>query len=363
MALEGILENLGMLLPANVAPFVIAALIVIFAFILAYIVLFVINKIAHIATTKTKTTLDDKIIHAIRRPVKIIFIFGGLYFGASYVNPDASFYGFTLHQLFYIISILIGAYLVVRIIEAVIAWYMAEVSVKTKTKMDETMIPLLNKFVIGIIYILAILMILGDLGIEITPLIASLGIGGLAIALALQDTLSNLFSGVYMGIDKPIKVGDFIELENGVKGYVDNVGWRSTRIRMLGNNYVIIPNKKLADSVITNYNDPQPQLSVIVNLGVAYESDLEKVEKVTIDTAKKVLQETEGGVKDFEPFIRYNEFGDSSINFSVIMRAEKYVSRYLITHNFVKEIMKAYRENGITIPFPQRSLWFRNSMQ
>ncbi len=347
-------------LPLNTVPFAMAAIIVIVAFVLAYVVLFILDKLGDIAFSKTKTTIDDKIIAAIRRPLKIMFIVGGLYYALMYVNMTGDVFGITVPQIFYILSVFSVSYLIVNILGAVFAWYMEEVAIKTHTKMDESMLPLINKFIIIIVYVIAIVMILGNLGVEITPLIASLGIGGLAIALALQDTLSNLFSGIYMGVDKPIKKGDFIELENGFKGEVDEIGWRSTRIRQLGNNYVILPNSKLADSIITNYNDPQPQLSVIVNCGVAYGSDLEKVEKVTIETAKNVYKTTEGAVKDHEPFIRYNEFGDSGINFSVIMRAEKYVNRYLMIHNFMKELMKAYRKNGIEIPFPQRDVWMRN---
>ena len=137
---------------------------------------------------------------------------------------------------------------------------------------------------------------------------ASLGIAGLAVALALQDTFSNFFSAVYITADRPVKVGDYIELENGLKGYVEDVGWRSTRLRTLPNNSIIIPNNKLAQSILTNYDAPKPEMSIVIPVGVSYNSDLEKVEKVTVDVAKKVLGSVEGGVADFEPFIRYKEF-------------------------------------------------------
>lgn len=350
-------------LPEGLFPFFMAAVFVIGSFILAYVVLFILGKLGNVAFSKTKTTLDDKILQAIRRPVKILFLLGGLYGALAYISPVSELFGYTIHQYFYIFFVFSIAYLIVKVLESLFEWYMEEVAAKTDTKMDEGMIPLINKIIIIIVYVIAIVMILGDLGIEITPLIASLGIGGLAIALALQDTLSNFFSGLYMGIDKPIKVGNFIELENGLKGYVDKISWRATRIKMLGNNYVIIPNRKLADSIITNYDQPQQLLSVLVNVGVAYDSDLEEVEKITIDVARKVLSETEGGVRDIEPFIRYNEFGDSAIKFTVIMKAKQFVDKYLITHNFIKELTRAYRENNITIPFPQTSLWFKNKMK
>jgi small-conductance mechanosensitive channel len=155
------------------------------------------------------------------------------------------------------------------------------------------------------------LIVLDRLKITITPFLASLGIGGLVVALALQDTLSNFFSGIYINLDKPIRIGDYIRLESGQEGYVIHIGWRSTRIRMLPNNILIVPNARLVSSQITNFYLPESQLAVLVNVGVSYQSDLEKVERVTIEVAREILQETAGAVKEFEPFIRFNTFGES----------------------------------------------------
>lgn len=197
----------------------------------------------------------------------------------------------------------------------------------------------------------AFLIILDRLKITITPFLASLGIGGLVVALALQDTLSNFFSGIYISIDKPIRIRDYVKLESG-EGYVTHIGWRSTRFRMLSNNNLIIPNAKLLGNQITNFSLPDPEVSVVVQLGVSYQSDLEKVEKVTAEVAKEVLQETEGGVKDFEPFIRYNSFGDFSIKFSVFLRAKEFSNQFLIIHEFIKRLHRRYQSEGIEIPYP-----------
>jgi small-conductance mechanosensitive channel len=206
------------------------------------------------------------------------------------------------------------------------------------------------------------LIILDRLKITITPFLASLGIGGLVVALALQDTLANFFSGVYIFFDKPIRIGDYISLESGQEGYVTQIGWRSTRIRMLPNNIVIVPNAKLVSSQITNFYLPETEMAVLVQVGVGYESDLEKVESVTIGVAKEVLQEVQGGVKEFEPFIRYHTFSDFSINFSVILRAKEYVDKYLIIHEFIKRLHRRYRLEGIEIPFPIRTVYVKNDI-
>lgn len=198
------------------------------------------------------------------------------------------------------------------------------------------------------------LLVLSNLGISITPLLAALGVGSLAVALALQPTLSNYFAGLHLSLSQPIRVGDFVSLETGTQGYVVDIGWRSTRIRQLSNDFVIVPNGRLIEMVLTNYNMPEPELAVLVQMGVSYGSDLKHVEAVTIDVARGVLREVEGGVAGFDPFIRYNAFADSSINFTVILRGRQFVDRYLLTHEFMKRLHERYAKEGIEIPFPQR---------
>lgn len=202
------------------------------------------------------------------------------------------------------------------------------------------------------------MIILDNLGISITPILTTLGIGSLAVAIALQDTLGNVFAGLYIRADRFIEIGQYVRLENGDEGYVHHIGWRSTRIRMLPNNMVVVPNNKIVQSIITNYYMPDPELAVLVQVGVHYGSDLQKVETVTSEVAKEVLQSVPGGVPTFEPFIRYHTFADSSINFTVILRAREFTDNFLIKHEFIKRLQARYKEEGITIPFPIRTIDF-----
>jgi small-conductance mechanosensitive channel len=209
---------------------------------------------------------------------------------------------------------------------------------------------------------IGVLIMLQSLGISITPIITALGVGGLAVALALQDTLSNLFSGLQILISRQLRPGDYIRLDTGEEGYVADITWRNTTIRALPNNMIVVPNAKLASSIIvTNYYMPEQEMSVLVQVGVAYESDLEKVEKVTIEVAKEVMKEVPGGVPEFEPFTRYHTFADFSINFSVILRAKEVVDQYLIKHEFVKRLHRRYLKEGIQIPFPIRTIHMKES--
>jgi len=203
---------------------------------------------------------------------------------------------------------------------------------------------------------IGLLIFLDSIGISITPILASLGVGSLAVALALQDTLANLFAGLYMIADKPIEAGHFIRLESGQQGFVTRVGWRSTWIRTPSDSVVVVPNSKLAGSVITNFSLPGRELSVSVDFGVAHGSDLEAVERVTIEVAREVTRSVDGGVPDFAPSLDFTTFGDSSINLSVSLRARDWSAGNGVKHEFIKRLVARYRREGIVIPFPTRTL-------
>jgi small-conductance mechanosensitive channel len=203
---------------------------------------------------------------------------------------------------------------------------------------------------------LGLLIALGTLGVSITPLLTALGVGGLAVALALQPTLTNLFAGIQILASRQVSPGDYVRLSSGEEGYVADVTWRQTTIRALANNLVVVPNSQLASTVLTNFHQPSNDMSVVLQVGVGYDSDLAEVERVTIEVASEIMREVEGGIADFTPFIRYHTFGDSAIQFSVIVRVREYVDQYLVTHEFIKRLQPRYRQAGITIPFPIRTV-------
>ena len=208
----------------------------------------------------------------------------------------------------------------------------------------------------GLTIAIGLLIFLDGIGISITPLLASLGVGSLAVALALQDTLANLFAGIYMVIDKPIEAGQFIRLENGEQGYVTRVGWRSTWIRKPSDSIVVVPNSKLAGSVITNYDLPQKELAVSVEVGVHYASDLGKVERVTLEEARATMREADGGVPGAEPSVHFHTFAESSLRFTVGLRARDYAAGDGVRHDLIKRLNERYRREGIVIPYPTRTL-------
>ena len=205
---------------------------------------------------------------------------------------------------------------------------------------------------------IGLMVILQSLGISVTPILTALGVGGLAIALALQDTLANLFAGLHVIASKYVKGGDYVRLDGGEEGYVVDINWRHTSLRQIPDNLILVPNAKLASTILTNFHRPAWPMSVPVQLGVSYNSDLEKVERVTVDVAREVLHAVEGGEDDFEPWIWYDEFSDYSINFTVYLRVREYYQQYPLRHEFIKRLQKRYAAEGIEIPFPiQTVLW------
>ncbi|QKW30438.1 mechanosensitive ion channel family protein [Streptomyces seoulensis] len=208
------------------------------------------------------------------------------------------------------------------------------------------------------ILVLAIgfLVVLQTLGISIAPLLTALGVGGLAVALALQDTLANLFAGVHILASKTVQPGDYIRLSTGEEGYVEDINWRQTTVRQLSNNLVVIPNGQLAKTNMTNFTRPEQRLTILVQAGVGYDSDLEHVERVTLEVVAEVMHEISGALPEHEPAIRFHTFGDSRIGFTVILGVGEFSDQYRIKHEFIKRLHRRYRDEGITIPAPTRTV-------
>ncbi|HEV8586477.1 MAG TPA: mechanosensitive ion channel family protein [Methylomirabilota bacterium] len=205
-----------------------------------------------------------------------------------------------------------------------------------------------------VVLIVGGLVLLSSLGIAITPILTALGVGGLAVALALQDTLSNLFAGVHLLADKPIRVGDYVKLSaENVEGYVVDVGWRSTRIRMLQNNVVVVPNKRVAESIITNYDLGEKRMALPIRVRVGYEADADRVERVLEDEAARAVGQVAGLLADPAPSARLIPgFGDYALEFTLACHVATFVDQFLVQHELRKRLLKRLRAEGITMPLP-----------
>ena len=300
---------------------------------------------------RTQTKLDDLFINAADFPLVIlIFASGGLI--SARMIPVSS--GIPLTNCFLTgfkaATILAIALFFDRFLSAVIELY------SKKTEILKTSGGIVHGLIRAVVICLGMLVLLDSFGVSITPVLASLGIGSLAVALALQPTLENFFSGIQIVTDKPIQIGHFIKLDSGEEGYVEKIGWRSTWIRMPQNNMVVIANKTLVNARVINYYYPSPDLVAAIEVGVPYYSDLERAEKAAVEVGLEVMREVSGGVKDFIPVVRFHTFGDSSINFTVVLWAREIGDIGLLKHEFIKRLHKRFEEEGIVIPHPIRAI-------
>ncbi len=208
------------------------------------------------------------------------------------------------------------------------------------------------------IYIIGMLVILQRLGVSIAPMLTALGVGGLAVALALQDTLGNLFAGIQIIASRKIRPGDFIRLSgSGEEGFVTDITWRYTSVEMLSNQTVIIPNAKLAAAIVTNASLPTEAITARLDLGVHYNSDLEHVERVAAETTREVLRQYfEDPSAEPEVRIRYRTFADSSITFSILFPLPAPRHQVPVIHLLIKALHRRFAQEGIVIPFPIRTL-------
>lgn len=178
----------------------------------------------------------------------------------------------------------------------------------------------------------------------------------LAVALALQDTLSNLFAGFHILASHQIKIGDYIKLESGEEGFVTDINLRTTQIKMLANNVVLVPNEKITKAIVTNYNLPDAEIGITMQIGVHYQSNLDTVERVTIEVARDVMRTVPGGVPEYEPVVRYHTFGQSRIEFTLVLRVKTFADQYLIKHECIKRLQQRYAQEQIIIPYPIRTI-------
>jgi len=274
---------------------------------------------------KTKLRLDDVLLDAVQPVILLWAVLGGVYCAINVAGVEALQTAF-VQKVFVSVLIFSFFWFLVQLLGRIFIVYGDLLQERLPAA------SIVQNAVKVFVLALGVLIILQTLGISITPIITTLGIGGLAVALALQDTLANLFAGFHIVATKRVKPGDYIRLDSGQEGYVVDVNWRDTIIRQLPNNLVIIPNSKLSSAIIVNLHRPQKEIMVTIDVGVDYASDLEQVERVTLDVAHTALQEVSGGIKTFKPFLRYHSFGDSSISFTVYLRCEEFFDTFLLLH-------------------------------
>jgi len=325
-----------------------ALVILILAFVVIRILIFIIEKVIIKFTKKTKTDVDDLIIEKSSKPITALAFFIGLRFALVEVPIPENFLNILLNIIMSLIILTISwwAY---GITDLLIFYGWKKIAKKTKTDVDDSLVNLVHGLLKAIWIVFTLLYILNLWGIEIGPFLAGLGIGGLAVAFAMQESLANIFGGVSIILDKTVKVGDLVYLDDGTKGKVLHIGLRSTRIKTFDNEIVIIPNGKFANSKIQNVSLPEPKARVVIPFGVAYGSNIEKVKKIVLNEIKKI----KNVVDEPAPSVMFLEMADSSLNFKAYFYVDSFENRFASIDEANTKIYNALNKAKIEIPFPQ----------
>jgi small-conductance mechanosensitive channel len=316
---------------------------------LAKIVDLLIDKVIKRMTNLTSISIDDDLISILHRPIcGTIFLLGILHaLVLRIMNPP---WQTVLPAGAKTIIMLIWLFAVIRLINRLADQNL--VKVLGRGKIGKDLFLLLKNIIRVVVVVAALLWLLSIWEVDLTPLFASAGIAGIAVALAAKDTLANFFGGISIFVDNTFKVGDYIVLDSSERGEVVEIGIRSTRIKTRDDILITIPNAILANSKIINESAPIPRFRIRVPVGVAYGSDLEEVEAVLLSVAAA----NENVVQDPAPRVRMRQFGNSSVDFELLCWVEDPSLRGLEIHHLLKAVYSTFAEKNITVPFPQRDI-------
>ena len=329
--------------PASGRTALVSLLVIAAAYLIGQVARYVVANQLLALARRTGSRWIDSIVAAVARRVPFWSLLVGIYVAAGFwiLAPNLAN---TLNRALYVVAAASLTFLASEVLVKLVQTHGPAIDPSLPTT------TLTENLVRIVVVIVGVLIILTGLGLEITPILTALGVGGLAVALALQDTLANLFAGLYLTVAKHIRIGNYIKLSSGEEGYLVDIDWRASRLRQLSNNTVLVPNAKFSQSIVTNFHSPERELAVLVEASVDYTSDLDRVEAITTEVARDVMRTVPGGIPEFEPFVRFHTFGDPGIAFSVILRGREFVDQYLIKHEFVKRLHRRFVDEGIVIP-------------
>jgi len=314
---------------------------------LSQLVVLVSQKIILRITKRTKTIIDDLIVAKINKPISLILILIGLRLAIIPHQIREDMLGIIEHVISTLV-IAVVTYIIIEIFDILIINWGKKFAAKTESKVDDEVVLLFQKFSRIILSFIGLIFVLNVWGIEVGPLLASLGIAGIAVAFALQSTLGNIFGGVSLIVDRSVTVDDFIRLDDGTEGFVTDIGLRSTKIKSRDGDLIIIPNGKLADSKIYNYHKPLPTTRVTVDFGIKYGTEVEKVKKMVL----KEINGIKGVLKEPVPQVIFFEMGDYALKFKALFWVNSIEKKTSAKEDVTTAIYDALNRNKISIPFP-----------
>ncbi|OPX61227.1 MAG: Small-conductance mechanosensitive channel MscMJ [Methanomassiliicoccales archaeon PtaB.Bin215] len=342
-------------LDGNVGAFVVS--VGIWALIALFVIL-VADPILHRLTSKTATELDDIILRIIRGPVLLLMVLFGAVNSLEIMNLDRTLIA-DLELAYSVAFILAMAWLSYKIYAGVIVYYGHKLAAKTDSEVDDVLVPILEKLGMIVIPIIALAVILGLFGYNLTVILAGLGFMGIVIGYAAQATLANFFAGMQMMFDRPFKIGDLLRLDNGDICEVRHIGMRATDLyNTFTNEMVVVPNNDIANKKIINMVLPDRRLKIAVGVGVAYGSDVDIVMRLMTEAAHAIPEIMDD--PDHLPVIRFTDFADSSLNFTAFLWVKDLDLQFKAASDYRAELLRRFDSNGIEIPFPQSVVWLRD---
>lgn len=303
---------------------------------------------------QSSSSVDSVLTRSLSGPILIWSLIAGIYFATETLDlPDRSTH--LIERTLLILTILSLTMMASRLAGNLIRFYGGRVpGAMPVTTLTQNLAQLL-------VVLVGILILLHQLGVSVTPILTAFGVGGLAVALALQDTLSNLFAGFYVTVAGQVRLGDYIKLNTGEEGYIADISWRSTTMRAQSNNLIIIPNAKLAQAIVTNYYLPERRMSIGIGVTVSYSSDPDHVERVLLDVARSAVAEVPGLLAEPAPSAQLIPgFGDSALKFTLNCSVAEFAAQFAVQHELRKRILKRLQTEHIEIGFPVQTILLRD---
>jgi len=326
--------------------------ILVVSVLVALLVKFIMRQVLKPLAKKTKTKIDDLVIKSISSIIFYVVLVLGFKIGIQHFQFETSIYSNIVNSLF----VLIIMVMILRIIANFSTHWLKEWASKTESTADDRLIPLVAKILKVVTIILGIFFIFDTWNINLSPLLATVGVAGIAIGFAVRDSLANILGGIQLVLDKTFKVGDKIELESGEMGVILDIGIRSTKLRTFDNEVIYIPNGSLANTKIKNFTVPDLTIRVGVNFGVEYGSDPEQVRNVILDAVKKI----DTVIEEPAPVVQFLNMADSSLDFVARVWVKNYTDAYSTKLKVTDEIYKTLNKANIGIPFPTRTVFTKN---
>lgn len=337
--------------PNSVYDWMVSVVILLGAVVVGKLLYMISGSFVKKLTAKTKTSLDDILVDKLEEPVVYGIVILGFYWGFNRLHFSPGIDSF-FANLFIIIFILNVTWLVARVLDSLVDEYVVPIVEKSESDFDDQLLPIVRKTINAILWVFGILIALSNSGFDVGALIAGLGIGGLALALAAQDTVKNIFGGVMVFLDKPFKMNDRIKV-NGMDGFVEEIGVRSTRLRTLEGRLITVPNGQFSDNPVENVT-LEPTRKIVANLGLTYDTTPEDMQK-----AMEILREiilANPRVTN-EPLVSFNNWGDFSLGILCIYYIRETDDILVAQSEINLEILKRFNAEGLEFAYPTQTIF------